>query len=383
MLCTKFVDRIKHNRDFCNVWIGTCNLRLSNAKDHAATKCHQHAYDLYIKDLKGALGRSIENPIRSQPNQRTVEDGFSKLNETQLAQTMKKFDMAYFVAKKELPFAVYEDIIALEKSHGVDLGHVYNNRKQCAEFVDISAQFIAQQLNEDFTKAKFYSVLTDGSTDKSVTEKEVLYVLYFDPHSNSNPDEVEVKLSFLCLKNVKKANAEGITNAIEESFQSLGILPNELYSKLVGFGADGASVNSGNKNGVKALLEKNAPWLVYTWCVAHKLEVALKDALNGTIFNNVDDVLTKLYSLYHKSPKRMHELKQLHDLLDLDFEECAVKPKRASGTRWIEFKLSALRIVLDKYGVYIPHLENLSSDKDLADADRQKIKGYLRKDRIL
>jgi hypothetical protein len=275
-----------------------------------------------------------------------------------------------------LPFAVYEDLIALEKRHGVDLGNVYTNRKQCAEFVDINAEFIAQQLNEDLTKAKFYSILTDGSTDKSVTEKEVVYVLYFDPHPKSNPNEVEVKLSFLCLKDVKKADAEGITNTIEESFKSLGILPNEL-SKLVGFGADGASVNSGNKNGVKALLEKNSPWLVYTWCVAHKLELALKDALNGTRFDSVDDMLAKLYSLYHKSPKKMHELKQLHDLLDFDFEEGAVKPKRASGTRWIEFKLSALRIVLDKYGVYIQHLENLSSDKDVPGKDRQKIKGYL------
>ena len=156
-------------------------------------------------------------------------------------------------------------------------------------------------------------------------------------------------------------------------------MPNELYSKLVGFGADGASVNSGNKNGVKALLEKNAPWLVYTWCVAHKLELALKDALSGTVFDNVDDMLTKLYSLYHKSPKKLHELKQLHDLLDFDFEEGAMKPKRASGTRWIEFKLSALRIVLDKYGVYMQHLENLSADKEIRGTDRQKILGYLRK----
>ncbi len=307
MVCTAFKDRIKYNRGFSNAWIqGTCNLRLSNAQDHAATKCHQHAYNLYIKDLtsKGELSSNMENPLRPQPSQRTLEDGFSKLNETQLEQTIKKFDIAYFVSKKELPFTVYEDLISLEKRHGVDLGDVYNNRKQCGEFIDVNAQFIAHQLNEDLTKAKLYSVLTDGSTDKSVTEKEVVYELYFDPHSKSNPEEVEVKLSFLCLKDVKKADAEGITTAIEESFKSLGILPNELYSKLVGFGADGASVNSGNKNGVKALLEKKAPWLVYTWCVAHKLELALKDALSGTVVDNVDDMLTKLYSLYHKSPKK-------------------------------------------------------------------------------
>ena len=83
---------------------------------------------------------------------------------------------------------------------------------------------------------------------------------------------------------------------------------------------------------MKALLEKNAPWLVYMWCVAHKLELTLKDTLSGTVFDNVDDMLMKLYSLYHKSPKKMHELKQLRDLLDFHSEEGAVKPKRASGT---------------------------------------------------
>ena len=67
MVCTMFEDRIKHNRDFCIAWIqGTCNLRLSNAKDHAATKCHQHAY---VKDLRGDLASNNENPVRSPPNQ--------------------------------------------------------------------------------------------------------------------------------------------------------------------------------------------------------------------------------------------------------------------------------------------------------------------------
>jgi hypothetical protein len=104
--------------------------------------------------------------------------------------------------------------------------------------------------------------LTDGSTNSAITEKEVVYVLHFDPYSNE--EQVEVKLSFLYLKDVPKADAQGIKTAIEESFYSLGIFLNELYSKLIGFGADAASVNSRNKNGVNALLEESAPWLMYT-----------------------------------------------------------------------------------------------------------------------
>ena len=38
----------------------------------------------------------------------------------------------------------------------------------------------------------------------------------------------------------------------------------------------------------------------------------------------------------------MHELKELHDLLNYEFEEGSVKPKCASGTRWIgDFCLTA------------------------------------------
>ena len=292
--------------------------------------------------------------------------------------------MLVSLPKNPLPFTVYEDLVELEKRHGIDVGNVYSTRHQCGEFMrgtsaDVHGEYIASQLRLDHAKAKCYNVLTDSSTDSAITEKEVVYVLHFDPYSNE--EEIEVKLSFLYLKDVPKADAQGIKTAIEDSFHSLGILPNELYSKLIGFGADGASVNSGNKNGVKALFEEKALWLVHT-CIAHKLELALKDGLNGTAFQKVDEMLNKLYSLYNKSQKNcMNLIKVLHDVPkdSFDFEEGSVKPKQSSGTRWISFKLSALRLVFDKYGVYIQHLENLIADDTTNSNDRKKIRGYLRK----
>ena len=62
-----------------------------------------------------------------------------------------------------------------------------------------------------------------------------------------------------------------------------------------------------------------------------------------------------------------------------DFEEGSLKPKRSSGTRWISFKLSALRLVLDKYGVYMQHLEDLIADDSTNSKDGEKIRGYLRR----
>ena len=59
---------------------------------------------------------------------------------------------------------------------------------------------------------------------------------------------------------------------IENAFECLGI--EEYYEKLVGFEADGASVNRGDKDCVKVLLKAKSPWLSFSWCIAQRLEQA-------------------------------------------------------------------------------------------------------------
>lgn len=48
---------------------------------------------------------------------------------------------------------------------------------------------------------------------------------------------------------------------------------------MVSMGCDGANVNMGATGGVKALLVKEMPWIVVFWCLADRLELAIKDAL--------------------------------------------------------------------------------------------------------
>ncbi len=376
-ICQKYKEQICTMKDFSYAWInGSKNLKLSNAKDHANSKCHIRAFRLHANEVRACTGESLQLPEKLIPGlkQPTVIEGFVQMSDIMKEQIKKKFELAYFVAKKELPFTMYEDLVTLEKHHGVDIGNAYVNRIECADFIDYHGEYLSKTLTNDLKEAKFYSVLTDGTTDCSVTEKELVYVLYFNPKQTG--ENIGVKLAFLCLKDVKKADAPGIKSVIESSFASLGITNNELYSKLVGFGADGASVNSGDKNGVKALLQEKSPWLIFQWCVAHRLELALKDALQPTFFKQVDQMLTRLHSFYSKSPKKLHELKSLHELLKntFDFVEGSLKPKRASGTRWISFKLAALRLVLDKFGIYLTHLENLAEQEGNAE-----IVGYLRR----
>ena len=52
-------------------------------------------------------------------------------------------------------------------------------------------------------------------------------------------------------------------------------------------------------------------------------------------------MLSKLYWLYQKSPKRLTQLKELSEA----FETSIPKPTKADGTRWIDFKFQAMEKV--------------------------------------
>ena len=83
--------------------------------------------------------------------------------------------------------------------------------------------------------------------------------------------------------------------------------------------ADGASVNSGKNSGLIAQLQKEHKWMLFVWCFSHRLELALKDGV-GDFTSPVDESLMHLYYLYHKSSKKLRELKCLCEDLKEDFE---------------------------------------------------------------
>ena len=204
-VCQKYKQQLSTMNDFSNAWIiGSKNLKLSNTKDHANSNCHLREFGLHTNEICTGYWRSLQMPekLMPGPNQPTVIEGFSQMLDIAQEQLKKKFKLAYFVAKKKkIPFTMYEDLVTLEKHHGVDFGEVYENRIECDNFIDYHGEYLSKTLVNDLNEVHFYSVLTDGTTDCSVTEKELLYVLYFDPKRNE--ESVGAKLAFLSLKDVK------------------------------------------------------------------------------------------------------------------------------------------------------------------------------------
>ena len=164
--------------------------------------------------------------------------------------------------------------------------------------------------------------MTDGTTDSSVCEAEIIFVQYCNKRKLSN--------RFLALRNVDRANAE---------------------KKVVGYGADGASVNMGCHSGVGKHLRGKQPLITVVHCMAHRLELAFKDILkNSENQLEVVNFLNSIYTFYHASSLNRSMLRI-----------CSAAaggrgiPSRVGGTRWIPHTYTALQNMWSLYPALLQH----------------------------
>ena len=62
----------------------------------------------------------------------------------------------------------------------------------------------------------------------------------------------------------------------------------------------------------------------------------------------------------------------------MEFHDSGVKPVRSSGTRWIAHKVSAMKQIVDKYGVYMCNIWNMLQDTSYRAKEWARIQGYLK-----
>ena len=203
------------------------------------------------------------------------------MSDTEREGLCKLFQIAYLNAYKARPFVDFTDWVEWAELNGIKFNvTAYKNRIQCTEFVNfISKTLFEEDVKSKLKNANFIAVFCNGSTDSAVIEKECIYILFVEPF------EFEPTFFFIALKDVPSQDVDGIKSAIMKPFDDIG-MP-ELKNRMVYLASDGASVNSGIKTGLSTKFRDDCiGWLVFVWCLSHRLELALKDSL--------DDVLTSV-----------------------------------------------------------------------------------------
>ena len=249
----------------------------------------------------------------------------------------------------------------------------YEHRNSCIEFIDCTSDYLFNKdVKNELLGTNFIAVLNDGTTDPAIAEQEVIYVTFLDP------DNFEPRLTFSTVAKLNESqDAQGLKRALFKSFEDHNI--EGILDKIVFLVSDGASVNSGLKSGIITLLKQDFEWVSFIWYFSNRLELSLKDSLKYFIKPR-GEALFSFFYLYKKSSKKLRELKLLASVLKemYVFENNSIRPEKASGTRWIDYKMRAMGKLNDKFGVYAAHLGNGIADT-MKQCDRATFQGKYNK----
>ena len=350
--CRKHERSITGMKNFSRAWLeGSTNHKTSNIVDHANSDQHRVAT---VRTLAEAA-KATNQPITSYS---PIARSLLRMDDQVIERMNKKFDICYVMAKEGLAFRKYPALHELEARHGVDLGFAYKTKDSAKSFTHFIAESQRQELYHKLSTTPFYSFLMDGSTDAGNVEDELIALFY--SFKDDVAQEMRSCVRYFTVQEPTKADADGLLSCLGEALKPLGI--DNLLDKanilgvegkpiLIGGGTDGASVNVAQHNGMRGKMQKQLPWLLWTWCYAHRLELACKDSLSSKLFKEVDEMLLKLYYLYTKSPKKSRELAGIVvDLKEVfEFPKGGDKPIRSQGSRWITHKRNALQRFIDCY----------------------------------
>jgi hypothetical protein len=268
---------------------------------------------------------SMKAPSGTTPAEKSLQ----QLNSAVFKKLNILFRNAHAIAKNSRPLRDFNWMATLDEKKGIQVGETYRNDKSCKSFITAISSIEQENIRKELDKHKFLTIISDGSTDVSVVENEIIYC--------RSAFHGLAKTFFISMEAVGKANSDGIYKAITNSFVSnIGACS---LDKVVAFVADGASVNTGEKSGVIAKLrEQLSPSIVMVKCLVHRIELGYKEALKCKAYDGFVSLLSGLYAFYHKSPLQRHGLKDAFASLSIS----PIMPSRIGGTRWLSHTLSAL-----------------------------------------
>ena len=333
---------------------GCTSYRVESVSSHEQSDSHKEATKIHQR--------------QEHPEEAEAQKARTQLNLKNYPKLKIMFQNCHALAKHQRPFRDFVWLCELDQAKGLDVGKKrYRNETAARTFTKYIAEDASKTLTDDIKDAKFLSVTSDGSTDSSTKEQEIVFVRY------AKGGKIFTK--FVATKSPRAPDARGIHEAIMKALKTINIDEDVLQRKLVAFGCDGASVMIGKKNGVAALLKHLQPSVIIVHCLAHRLELAYKDAVktSSSAYKDTIALLMGIYFFYHNSGKQKTALQESYQAMNVK----TVIPTRVSGTRWLGHLYKALCIFLRGYPVIHQQLQDCAASK-IKTENKNKAVGYLR-----
>ncbi|XP_070573799.1 uncharacterized protein C17orf113-like [Ptychodera flava] len=319
---------------------GCTNYKTSTLMRHAASTKHQEA--LKEVTLRSGMKTVVSNALTKNQNAVLVA-----------------IKCVYWLAKEAVATDKYSSLLDLMDANGCELvknlsvsgntsyrSHTTAEELQqaCADAIKANIIIVRNIRNSDF-----FSLLTDESTDISVSGRLVLYI-------RSVTDEFDVRSNFVGNLHLVEKDSSAITDKLCETLKQNGF----ETTRMVGLGSDGASVMVGHKNGVSAKLKGLNPFLLNVHCIAHRLALCTSQAAATVDYlKEYKNILTSLFYYFKASSLRSSRLREVEIML----ESPQLKVKEIHEVRWFAF-YDALQTVFRSWNALVTFFDAQSKSKD-------------------
>ena len=167
----------------------------------------------------------------------------------------------------------------------------YLDRQSCKVFVTSIGEVLRNETCEFIRNARFINILSDGSTDKGILEKEIVYLRYM-----YTGDDGKVQTRLADIVDLTYGHDQGVTDGVFKALESVepsGEPCEVLAGKLIGINTDGASVNMGKKVGAVKFIKDRLNdqmdhscenYMIVVHCIAHNSELAVCDSNSCALY---------------------------------------------------------------------------------------------------
>ena len=167
---------------------------MSALKDHDNSACHQRAIREKEHGEAIAVGKSLPPrkiqrcPLTSESPVYLGIQQIQQMSEKDRETLSELHNISFYIVLQRPLFTALQNQVALEKLHGVKFTGTYENEDACKNFIfGISKYLFEENVKKKLHVVNFITILCDGSTDNSVIQQELLYVIFTDPETFNQP----------------------------------------------------------------------------------------------------------------------------------------------------------------------------------------------------
>jgi hypothetical protein len=215
---------------------------------------------------------------------------------------------------------------------------------------------MAQQLISSILPREFYSIIVDETMEVAKIEQLSVCVRYVD-------ENLYVNERFIGFYDLTSTTSEALLDKVKVVLSENCL----RFDKLVGTCMDGAANMRGIHNGLATRIRQLAPKALYTYCYAHKLNVAIERSCEQiNCVRNVIDICKSLYEFVEGSAQRHCLFQHIQD------PSKKTTLKRLCETRWSS-RSDSIAAIKTSYSALLTFLQVV--DEEVKDSRGAKAYG--------